>query len=69
MIYCRLINFPNTKVRATVTETEEGDSIIFVNARIATNQQMRAYLHELRHRAKRDFEKFDVQEIEKDAHS
>lgn len=68
MTICRLIDFPNTKVRATVAETEDGDAIIFINARIAKNQQIKAYLHELRHIRRGDLAGGDVQAIERETH-
>lgn len=56
--------FPSTKARSFLTETEDGDYIIIINARMSHHQQVRGYLHELRHIRRRDFEKGDVSEAE-----
>ena len=66
MIFIRVIDFPRGKVKACCTETPEGDLIVFVDAHRSRRDQLRAVIHEIRHRY--DFEKADIQEIEKDAH-
>ena len=51
-------------VNAMVTQNEDGSHSIFINANLSYHQQMKSYLHELRHILNHDFEKADVQEIE-----
>ena len=65
MIYTKVWDeFPSTKARSFLTETEDGDYIIVINPKMAYNQQRRGYLHEMRHIARRDFEKADVRTAE-----
>lgn len=67
MIFIRVIDFPRGKTKACCTETPEGDLIVFVDAHRSRREQIKAVLHEIRH--KYDFDKTDVQEIERDAHT
>ena len=68
MTIVRMIDFPTTKVRACITENEDGDTIIFVNAKLAHDERIRGYLHEMRHKNNNDFRKENIQEVERDAH-
>lgn len=45
-----------------------GGYTIYLNARLAYSDRVKAYLHALEHVARNDWEKDNVQEIEKDAH-
>lgn len=46
----------------------DGSYTICINARLGYEEQRKAYLHELRHIHNNDFEKFDVEEIERGNH-
>lgn len=61
----KLIDFPNTKIKACITPNDDGTHTIFVNAKLSTYQQAKAVQHELRHFYGDDFEKPDVKDIEK----
>lgn len=46
----------------------DGSYSILINARFGYEAQKEVYLHELRHIYNNDFEKFDVEEIERGNH-
>lgn len=52
-----------------VVQNEDGSYTVFLNSRLNWESQMSAYIHALRHITGHDFEKENVQEIEKKAHS
>ena len=45
-----------------------GGYTIYVNARLAYTDRVKAYLHALEHVRRKDWERCDVQQIEKEAH-
>lgn len=45
-----------------------GGYTIYLNARLSYQDRVRAYLHALEHVERNDWEKNNVQDIEKDAH-
>lgn len=47
---------------------EDGSYTIFINSRLNYEQQMKAYLHAMKHIVGEDFRKEDVQHIEYLAH-
>lgn len=51
-------------VNEVVTENEDGSYTIFINSRLNYEQQMKAYLHAMKHITGDDFQKDDVQSIE-----
>lgn len=51
-----------------VTVNEDGSYTIFINARLNREQQLMSYYHAMKHIAGEDFDKENVQEIEKEAH-
>ena len=67
-IYVKVIDFPTTKVKETVTANEDGSYTIFLNAKMSADQLEKAYVHALGHIEHNDFEKSDVQAIEYEAH-
>ena len=67
-VYVKVIDFPTTKVKETVTSNEDGSYTIFLNAKMSRDQLEKSYLHALGHIENNDFEKSDVQEIEYEAH-
>ena len=64
-----LKDFPNTKDKEVVTENADGTYSVFINSRIAHNQQLLAYQHAIEHIKNGDFQKSDVQQIEAIAHA
>ena len=55
-------------VNEVVTENEDGSYTIFINSRLNYEQQMKVYLHAMKHITGDDFQKDDVQSIEYLAH-
>lgn len=55
-------------MHGTSVRNHDGSTTIFLNARDSYEQRLKAYRHELGHDEDEDFEKVDVQEIERDAH-
>lgn len=55
-IFVYYIDFKNS-IPATSTINEDGTYTIFINSRVATNQQADGYIHELNHILQLDFEK------------
>ena len=53
-IFVHYLNMP-TSVKSNVTHNEDGSYSIFINARLSQNQQANAYMHELEHILKDDF--------------
>ena len=64
-IYTYLIEMP---VREAVRPCSDGFTV-YINAALSREQRERAYLHALRHIESGDFEKDDVQQIERGAHA
>lgn len=60
-------DFPNYG-KEMVVPNEDGSYTIFINARLNYEQQMKAYLHAMKHIVGDDFQKEDVQSIEYLAH-
>ena len=67
-VYVELVDFGNTPGSEVVTANEDGSYTILLNARYSYERQVEACIHACRHIDGCDFEKTDVQEIEKDAH-
>ena len=63
-----LIDFKSAKVKELVTENEDGTCTILINARFSDETRRNAYLHAMQHILGNDFEKEDVQAIERHAH-
>ena len=63
----RIVDLP-PRVRGFVTR-KDGEPVIVLNARLTREQNLKTYLHELRHIRNGDFEKENVDEIERDAHN
>lgn len=55
-------------INEVVTENEDGSYTIFINSRLNYEQQMKAYLHAMKHITGDDFQKNNVQSIEYLAH-
>lgn len=57
-IFVYYIDFKNS-VPATSTVNEDGSYSIFLNSRLAREQQINGYIHELKHILQLDFENRD----------
>lgn len=62
----RLMDLP-PRVRGFVVR-RNGEDTIVLNSRLSREQNMKTYLHEKRHIENDDFEKENVDQIERDAH-
>lgn len=60
-------DFPNNG-KEMVIPNEDGSYTIFINARLNYEQQLKAYLHAMKHITGEDFQKNDIQHIEYYAH-
>jgi len=65
-VYVYIIDLPD-HINEMVTPCLDGFTI-YLNARLSYHDRVRAYHHAMRHIDRNDFEKNNVQEIEKDAH-
>ena len=61
-----LIDLP---VNEVVTKNEDDSCTIFINAKLGYEGQRKAFHHAVRHIAKDDFYKINVQEIESRTHT
>lgn len=59
---------PLKKVKEVVTQNADGSHTVFIDVSLSREEQQKAYYHALSHITGLDFEKFDVQQIEADAH-
>ncbi len=66
-IYVYIVDLPD-QVNEMVTPCLDGYTI-YLNAKLSHQERVDAYLHALRHVENNDWEKDDVQKIEKDAHA
>lgn len=62
-----LVDFPCCG-EEMVVPNEDNSYTVIINSRLSKEKQMAAYMHAMRHIAENDFEKFDVQRIEAEAH-
>lgn len=62
----RIVDLP-PRVRGFVTR-KDGEPVIVLNARLTREQNLKTYLHELRHIRNGDFEKENADQIEAEAH-
>ena len=63
----RLMDLP-PRIKGFVVR-QNGEDVIVLNSRLNREQNMKTYLHEKKHIENGDFEKLDVDEIERDAHN
>ena len=54
--------------KGAVVLNEDGSYDIFIKAQLSHEERLKCYLHELRHIIRDDFYRFDVQEVEHQAH-
>lgn len=63
-IYIHYLDFKNS-IPAVSTQNDDGSYSIFLNTRLSSDQQTKAYMHELTHIARQDFDsKASVNRIE-----
>lgn len=65
----KLIQFPNKKIKESVTENEDGSYTIFIDSSLSRDAQRDAFIHAMKHILGDDFSKDNVDEIEKSAHN
>lgn len=63
----RLMDLP-PRIKGFVVR-RNGEYVIVLNSRLNREQNMKTYLHEKKHIENGDFEKLNVDEIERDAHN
>jgi len=63
-----IMDFKTTKVGGCTILREDGSTFAVINSRYASNRQADSFEHEQRHASLNDFEKHNVQRIEKSAH-
>lgn len=63
----RLIDLP-PRIKGFVVR-RNGEDVIVLNSRLNREQNMKTYLHEKKHIENGDFEKLNVDQIERDAHN
>jgi hypothetical protein len=63
----RLMDLP-PRIKGFVVR-RNGEDVIVLNSRLNREQNMKTYLHEKKHIENGDFEKLNVDEIERDAHN
>lgn len=67
-VYVELVDFGDIPGSEVVTANDDGSYTILLNARYSYERQVEACIHACRHIERCDFERMEVQEIEKDAH-
>jgi len=60
-------NLP-TSIPAYVVQNSDMSYTIVLNSRLSRERNIVSYWHEMKHITEKDFEKEDVQQIERDAH-
>lgn len=63
-----LHDFGGIKGNEIVTQNPDGGYTVLINANLCRSKQIAAYRHAMKHIHNNDFEKADVQAIEKEAH-
>ena len=63
-----LVNFP-CRGEEMVVPNEDNSYTVIINSRLSREKQLAAYMHAMKHISGNDFEKFDVQQIEAEAHN
>ena len=66
-IYVYIIRLPKG-ISEMVMPCADGGYTVYINSRLSQHGKNKAFLHALRHIENNDWEKTDVQEIEKIAH-
>ena len=64
VVNCQIINFPNCG-NEMIVENEDGSYTVLINAKLSYVGRLRAYEHAMKHIKDCDFEKDDIQKIEK----
>lgn len=64
----RLTAFPDTKTKEAVSENNDGSYTIFIENSLSKEAQQKAFVHAMKHILGNDFEKLDINEIERQAH-
>ena len=67
-VYQYYIDLPNSIKEMVTPNVDDDGYTVYINSRLTREQALKAYQHALRHVNSNDFEKDDVQNIERDAH-
>lgn len=68
-IYYNVVLLDDTNgVPGSVWKNPDDSYTIFIDTKLNDIEQRKVFLHEMKHIQENDFEKYDVQEIETDAH-
>lgn len=65
----RLISFPPGRTKEAITENEDGTYTIFIDATLSREKQKEKFLHAMKHILQSDFDKFNADQIEFEAHA
>lgn len=58
----------DTKIPEHLIKNADDSYTIFLNSKLSHEEHIKSYLHAVKHINEKDFDKEDVQEIEKNAH-
>lgn len=61
----RVIDFPSYTLGGVVTPNDDGTYSVYINARLDKKHQRRAFVHELRHIQRNDFDDKPIDEVER----
>lgn len=67
-VFVQVLDFGDIPGDEMVTINENATYTVLINARLSHEQQLKALAHAREHIVEKDFEKYDVQSIESDAH-
>ena len=56
-------------IKGSINKNRDGSYTVFINARLSYEQQRAVFEHEMNHIIKEDFEKYDVDIIERESHT
>lgn len=62
-------DFKTSKVKGCVRENSDGSYTIFLNSQIGYHEMQKTIKHELSHIMNDDFQKYDINNIENNAHN
>lgn len=65
-VFTYIVDLP-ARINETVTPCLDGYTV-YINCNLDREQQQKAYMHAVAHIMNNDFEKYDVQQIESEAH-
>lgn len=51
----KLLDFPSSRIKGVAVLTDDGTCMIYINARLSREEQLKVYEHELAHLRRNDF--------------